>query len=116
MKSPIHLSTVRAKLTALVAFSVATSAAALPVLWWTLERQLVATTSERVTDAEAALRHEMGDDLEGLSLTARITAASWTSAGSVNPRSSAVSAMLIDSFEDQHVRVLRDDGTEIAAF
>ncbi len=70
----LRLSTVRAKLTALVSLSVVVMLAALPVLSWLLHRQLVDEVDDRVSEAERAFQTELDDDIADLSLAARIIA------------------------------------------
>jgi adenylate cyclase len=70
----LRLSTVRAKLTALVSLSAVVMLAALPVLSWLLHRQLVDEVDDRVTEAERAFQTELDDDIADLSLAARIIA------------------------------------------
>ena len=62
-----RLTTVRAKLTALVAFSAIVTLAALPVLSWIMDRQIVAQINERVPAAVHGFGLELGDDLRDLS-------------------------------------------------
>jgi len=67
-----RLTTVRAKLTALVSMSAVVMLAALPVLSWLLHRQLVDEVDDRVTEAERAFQTELDDDLADLTLASRI--------------------------------------------
>lgn len=71
-----RLGSVRAKLTALVSLSVVVMLAALPVLSWLMHSQLTEEVQERVHDAEASLDSELADDLDDLTLAARLLAAS----------------------------------------
>jgi adenylate cyclase len=61
-----RLTTVRAKLTALVALSAIVMLAALPVLSWIMERQVVAQVNDRVPDAVHGFELELSDDLRNL--------------------------------------------------
>src|SRR5690349_7882060 len=61
-----RLTTVRRKLTALVAFSGIVTLAALPVLSWIMDRQIVAQVHERVPAAMHGFGLELGDDLRDL--------------------------------------------------
>jgi adenylate cyclase len=70
-----RLTTVRAKLTALVALSVVVMLATLPVLSWLLHRQLVDEVDDRLVEAKKSFRTELEDDLADLTLTARVIAA-----------------------------------------
>ena len=69
-----RLSTVRAKLTALVALSVVVMFAAIPLLSWLLHRQLVDEVDDRVVDAEKSFQSELDDDLADLQLSVRLIA------------------------------------------
>jgi len=69
-----RLKTVRAKLTLLVALSVVTMMATLPVLSWLLHEQLIDEVDDRVLEAEKSFRAELKDDLADLTLAARILA------------------------------------------
>ena len=61
-----RLTTVRAKLTALVALSAIVMLAALPMLSWIMERQVVAQVNDRVPDAVHGFGLELSDDLRNL--------------------------------------------------
>ena len=63
----LGLNSVRAKLTALVAFSAIVLLAALPVLAWTMDRQLVAQVHERLPGAMRGFSMELDEDLLDLS-------------------------------------------------
>ncbi|HEX7668625.1 MAG TPA: adenylate/guanylate cyclase domain-containing protein, partial [Polyangiaceae bacterium] len=63
----LRFTTVRAKLTALVAFSAIVSLTALPVLSWIMDRQLVDEMHERVPGALRGFGLELDDDLRDLS-------------------------------------------------
>jgi adenylate cyclase len=62
----LGLSTVRAKLTALVAFSAIVTFTALPVLSWVMDRQLIAQVHERVPAAVQGFALELDGDLRDL--------------------------------------------------
>jgi adenylate cyclase len=79
----IRLSTVRAKLTALVSMSAVVMLAALPVLSWLLHQQLVDEVDDRVTEAERAFQTELDDDLADLTLASRILSADGATARAV---------------------------------
>jgi adenylate cyclase len=68
----VRLSTVRAKLTALVLLSAVVMLAALPVLSWLLHRQLVDEVNDRVADAERGFQQELDDDISDLMLASRV--------------------------------------------
>src|SRR5260221_14686333 len=65
-----RLTTVRRKLTALVAFSGIVTLAALPVLSWIMDRQIVEQVNERVPAAVHGFELELADDLRNLSTIA----------------------------------------------
>jgi len=67
----LRLSTVRAKLTMLVALSALASLAALLVLSWIMHRQLVDEVDDRVPEAVRGFDLELADDLRDLSATVR---------------------------------------------
>jgi adenylate cyclase len=71
----MRLSTVRAKLTALVATTVLLMVATLPVLSWLLQKQLVDEVDDRVEEAQKSFEQELRDDLDDLTLAARVIAA-----------------------------------------
>lgn len=62
----IRLGTVRAKLTALVAFSAIVTFAALPLLSWIMDRELVDQVHERVPGAVHGFELELGEDARDL--------------------------------------------------
>ncbi len=62
----LGLHTVRAKLTALVAFSAIVTFTALPVLWWIMDRQVVAQVNERVPGAVHGFDLELESDLKDM--------------------------------------------------
>ncbi|MEO6418784.1 MAG: adenylate/guanylate cyclase domain-containing protein [Polyangiaceae bacterium] len=66
-----RLTTVRAKLTALVAFSAVVTLTALPVLSWIMHRQLIDEVDDRVPEAVRGFRLELKDDLRNLQTTVR---------------------------------------------
>jgi adenylate cyclase len=63
----LRLTTVRAKLTALVAFSAIVTLTALPVLSWIMDRQLVDEVDERVPEAVQGFELELESNLKDLS-------------------------------------------------
>ncbi len=77
----IRLNTVRAKLATLVALPIIVTVAALPILSWLIEKQLVEQADERVVDGERAFRAEIKDSLLDLSLASTVMA---TDIGTVN--------------------------------
>ncbi len=71
----MRLTTVRSKLTALVATTVLMMVATLPVLSWLLHKQLIDEVDNRVEEAEKSFEQELKDDLDDLTLAARVIAA-----------------------------------------
>lgn len=67
----LRLSTVRAKLTVLVALSSLATLAALPALSWVMHRQLIAQISERVPQAIRNFRLELRQQQRAISTSAR---------------------------------------------
>jgi len=70
--SVFRLQTVRAKLTALVALSVAVTLAILPVLSWQTKKQLVDEVDDRVEEVKTSFQTEVDDDLADLEIAARL--------------------------------------------
>ena len=87
----LRLNTVRAKLATLVALPILVTVAALPVLSWLIEKQLVEQADERVVDGERAFRAEMHDSLLDLSLASTVLA---TDRGTVSAFASRDAAAL----------------------
>jgi adenylate cyclase len=67
-----RLSTVKAKLTALVGLSIVVMLAALPILSWLLHTQMLDEVDERVSGAKKAFLAELDDDLSDLTLASRV--------------------------------------------
>ena len=68
------LRTVRAKLTALVALPLVVMLFVLPVLSWTLDKELVDEVDDRVHEAETAFRVEFDDDIGDVRIAATLLA------------------------------------------
>ena len=66
-----RLTTVRAKLTVLVAFSALVTFTALPVLSWIMHRQLIDEVDNRVPESVRGFGLELGDDLRDLETAVR---------------------------------------------
>jgi adenylate cyclase len=113
-----RLSTVRAKLTALVAMSVVVMLAALPVLSWVLHKQLADEADDRVTDAEKAFQTELDDDLADLTLAARVLAADHSTATAVERHNAARARQLahvfLDVYPDIDVLLFESNGHVLA--
>ena len=69
-----RLRTVKAKLTALVGLSIVVMLAALPILSWSMHRQMLDEVDDRVVDARRSFLTELDDDLADLSLAAEVLA------------------------------------------
>src|ERR1700722_10641111 len=95
-----RLTTVRAKLTALVAMSAVVMLAALPVLSWLLHRQLVDEVDDRVTEAERAFQTELDDDLSDPTLASRILSADGATAHSIQKHDAERATQLAHVFVD----------------
>ena len=119
-RAPV-LGTVRAKLIALVLCSTITSALAVGIVGWMLWREILETSHEGVTRAGAELTHGLEDDIGGLFVTARTLAtccAAAMQAGGELPRQQMeeVVGVLMDSYQDEHIRVLDPSGNVIASY
>ncbi len=97
---PFRLSTVRAKLTALVALSVAVMLVALPILSWVLHKQLVDEADDRVADAEKAFQTELDDDLADLTLASRVMVSDHATVAAVDKHDAARARQLARMFVD----------------
>ncbi len=115
---PVRLSTVRAKLTALVALSVVVMLVALPVLSWVLHKQLVDEADDRVTDAEKAFQTELDDDLGDLTLAARVLAADHSTLTAVErhnaTRARQLAHVFIEVYPDIDVLIFESTGKVLA--
>jgi adenylate cyclase len=112
------VSTVRGKLTALVALSALVMLAALPVLSWLLHRQIVDEVDDRVTDAEHAFQTELDDDLADLTLASRVLAADGATARAIEKRDVArarhLAEVFVDVYPDIDVLLVEADGHVLA--
>ncbi len=112
------LSTVRAKLTALVSLSVVVMLAALPVLSWLLHRQLVDEVDDRVAEAEKAFQTELDDDLSDLTLASRILSADGATARAITTgnadRARQLAHIFVDVYPNIDVLLVQDDGKVLA--
>ena len=113
-----RLSTVRAKLTALVSLSVVVMLAALPALSWVLHKQLVDEADDRVTDAEHAFQTELDDDLADLTLSAHVLAADHATVNAIAKKNAVrarqLAQVFIDVYPDIDVLVVEPDGHVLA--
>ncbi len=110
----LRLSTVRAKLTALVSLSVVVMLAALPVLSWLLHRQLVDEVDDRVTEAERAFQTELDDDIADLSLASQIIASDSETARAIQAhdavRAKALASIFISVYPDIDILIVDAQG------
>ncbi len=118
---PPVLGTVRAKLIALVLTSTISSALAVGIVGWMLWREILETSHEGVLLAQAGLTHGVEDDIGGLFVTARTLAtccARALAAGGELERDQMeeVVGVLMDSYQDEHIRVLDPSGHVIASY
>ncbi|MGH7297129.1 MAG: adenylate/guanylate cyclase domain-containing protein, partial [Polyangiaceae bacterium] len=102
---PLRLTTVRAKLTALVALSAVVMFAAMPVLSWLLHRQLVDEVDDRVTEAEKSFQTELDDDLADLTLASRILSADGATARAIQRHDAARARQLAQVFVDVYPNI-----------
>ena len=70
----LRLRTVRAKLTALVALSGLVLVAALPIIFLTLQRQLIEQADDRLETAQKSFRSEFKDGINNLKIAAHVLA------------------------------------------
>ncbi len=94
----IRLRTVRGKLTALVALSVVVMLATIPVLSWLLHRQLIDEVDDRVVEAERSFQTELDDDLNEMTLTARIMAVDEETALALKTHDAVLALELANEF------------------
>jgi adenylate cyclase len=111
---PYRLTTVRAKLTALVALSAFVMLAALPVLSWVLHRQLVDEVDDRVTEAERAFQTELDDDIADLLLASRVLAADTPTMHAIDrhdaDRARRLAQLFLDAYPHVDILVVEKDG------
>jgi adenylate cyclase len=114
----LRLSTVRAKLTALVSLSVVVMLAALPVLSWLLHRQLVDEVDDRVTEAERAFQTELDDDIADLALASRVIAADGATARALRehdaPGAKALANLFIGVYPNIDILLIDPQGFVLA--
>jgi adenylate cyclase len=114
----MRLTTVRAKLTALVALSIAAMLAALPVLSWLLRQQLVDEIDDRVADAEKSFQAELDDDLTDLALAAKVIAADGDTARALAAgdarQARDLAAMFVSVYPEIDVLLVKANGEVLA--
>jgi adenylate cyclase len=114
----IRLPTVRSKLTALVSTTLVLMLAALPVLSWLLHRQLVDEVDDRVADAEKSFDTELKDDLDDLTLAARVMATDTDTLRAIQARDTKaaddLAEVFIGVYPDIDVLIAAPDGSLLA--
>ena len=114
----LRLTTVRAKLTALVSLSVVAMLVALPILSWMLHRQLVDEVDDRVTAAERAFQTELDDDLADLTLASRVITSDVTTAQAIRARdvrrARELAQVFISVYPNIDILVVDGDGRVVA--
>ncbi|MGH7272662.1 MAG: adenylate/guanylate cyclase domain-containing protein, partial [Polyangiaceae bacterium] len=114
----VRLSTVRAKLTALVSLSAVVMFAALPVLSWLLHRQLVDEAHDRMAGAERGFQQELDDDLDDLNLASRVLSEDTSTAHAVSrhdaQRARHLAQIFLDVYPDVDVLLVSADGSVLA--
>ncbi len=115
------LRTVRTKLIALVLTSTLTSGLSAVVVGWMLWREIEETSREGVERARVGITHGIEDDIGGLFVTARALATCCANAlatGGELPREQMehVVGVLMDSFQDEHVRVIAPNGDVVVSY
>jgi adenylate cyclase len=114
----VRLSTVRAKLTALVSLAAVAMLLALLVLSWLLRRQLIDEVNERVASAEKGFQEELDDDVADETLAARVLAMDTPTAHNVQRRDAQKARRLAQVFLDVYPSVdvlLVDEGGAVLA-
>ena len=93
-----RLTTVRAKLTALVALSIVVMLAALPILSWILHGQMLDEVDDRVIDARRSFLTELEDDLADLTLAGRVLAQDEGTRNAIAARDRAKAGQMAATF------------------
>jgi adenylate cyclase len=114
----VRLSTVRAKLTALVSLSAIAMLAALLVLSWLLRRQLVDEVNDRVAGAERGFQEELDDDLADVTLAARVLTMDAPTARAVQrhdaQRARRLAQVFLDVYPTIDVLLVDESGSVLA--
>ncbi len=98
--SVFRLQTVRAKLTALVALSVAVTLVILPVLSWQTKKQLVDEVDDRVEEVKISFQTEVDDDLADLEIAARLIVTTGQSRSDAVKPDVAIADTIAKEFHD----------------
>ncbi|HEY2517846.1 MAG TPA: adenylate/guanylate cyclase domain-containing protein [Polyangiaceae bacterium] len=93
-----RLTTVRAKLTALVALSIVVMLAALPILSWILHGQMLDEVDDRVVEARRSFLTELDDDLADLTLAGRVLAQDEGTRNAIAARDRAKAGQMAATF------------------
>ena len=114
----IRLPTVRSKLTALVATTVVTMVATLPVLSWLLHKQLIDEVDDRVEEAQKSFEQELKDDLDDLNLAAKVIAADSDSRRALvakdRQKAEDLAKIFVSVYPDLDVLLASADGEVVA--
>jgi adenylate cyclase len=110
--------TVRSKLTALVATTVVMMMATLPVLSWLLHKQLIDEVDNRVEEANKSFEQELKDDLDDLTLAARVIAADSDTRRFIlardGHRADDLAEVFVEVYPDLDVLIVTADGDVLA--
>ncbi|HSQ63721.1 MAG TPA: hypothetical protein VLM85_10930, partial [Polyangiaceae bacterium] len=113
-----RLKTVRQKLLALVAMSLAVTLAMLPVLGWLLKQQLLEEANDRVKNARKAYIVELEDRIVVLNLAANMLAANSDVERAIregdNKTAEGVCSTFAKLYPDIDVVFLKKDGSRVA--
>ena len=93
-----RLRTVRAKLTALVGLSIVVMLTALPILSWTLHREMLDEVDDRVVDARKSFLTELDDDLADITLASQILARDEGTRGALLKHDAAKARRMAETF------------------
>lgn len=115
-----RLNSVRAKLTFLVALSAIAALVALPILSWSMHKQLIDEVDDRVPEAVRGFELELDDDLRDLRATARQLAlepeVTIAMRGHGDPKALAAQAETFhDAYPDIDVAFFGDDGALVGS-
>jgi|HubBroStandDraft_1064217.scaffolds.fasta_scaffold58673_2 adenylate cyclase len=114
----VRLSTVRAKLTALVSLAALAMLAALLVLSWLLRRQLVDEVNDRVAGAERGFQEELDDDLADVTLAARVMTMDAPTARAIQrhdaQRARRLAQVFLDVYPSIDVLLVEENGSVLA--
>ncbi len=113
-----RLRTVRRKLLALVALSIAVTLAMLPVLYWLLHEQLLAEANDRVKNARRAYTMELDDRIKTLEIAATLMASDADVARAIqaddHDAAGRETAEFAKQFPEIDVLLVDKDGKEVS--